>query len=83
MTDLLNAAATTLDDGGDPFSEGFLAAHEVTFDECMSLAGLLATGARLVAYPLENPGAAEGSVRGANTAVAYQTLNAALAKWRP
>lgn len=46
--ELLTAATAALEACTDPFSEGFLAAHAVTLDECYRLAELLAVGARLV-----------------------------------
>lgn len=51
MTDrtkqLLTAVAAALDDGMDPFEVDFLSEHNVTFDECHTLAEALAVGARL------------------------------------
>lgn len=46
--ELLAAATVALETGTDPFSEGFLAEHAVTLDECYRLAELLAMGARLI-----------------------------------
>ncbi len=46
--EVLAAATAALEAGTDPFSEGFLAEHAVTLDECSSLAELLALGARLI-----------------------------------
>lgn len=59
-TELLNAAADALDDGQIPLVDPFLSEHEVTLDECFSLAQQLAIGARLVAYGLEHPRSPEG-----------------------
>jgi hypothetical protein len=59
-TELLTAAADALDEGQDPLVPPFLGEHEVTLDECYSLAQQLAIGARLVAYGLENPRTPEG-----------------------
>lgn len=59
-TELLNKAAEALENGENPLAEGFLADHEVTFDECMNLAQQLAIGARLVAYGMEHPREPEG-----------------------
>jgi hypothetical protein len=52
---LLRLAADALDDQRDPFSESFLSKHEVTFDQCVSLAEQLATGARIMAAGIEDP----------------------------
>jgi hypothetical protein len=59
-TDLLNKAAEALENGEDPLAVSFLSGHEVTSEECMSLAQQLAIGARLVAYGLEHPREPEG-----------------------
>jgi hypothetical protein len=59
-TQLLMAAAAALDDGQDPLTLPFLSEHDVTADECYSLAEQLAIGARIVAYGLENPRSEEG-----------------------
>jgi hypothetical protein len=83
MTDLADLAADALDDGRNPFEHQFLADNDITFDECMSLAGIFATGGRLFAYALDHPNIARGAVTGAHTAAAYEALNTALEKWRP
>jgi hypothetical protein len=54
-TELLMAAAATLDDGGIPLMDPFLSAHGVTLDECFDLAEQLAIGARVVAWGLAHP----------------------------
>jgi hypothetical protein len=59
-TQLLEAAAAALDDGQIPLTEPFLSAHEVTLDECFSLAEQLAIGARVVAKGLADPRSPEG-----------------------
>jgi len=53
--ELLRRAAAALDEGTSPFSEPFLSANEVTFSQCMTLADLLAAGARIMAAGIENP----------------------------
>lgn len=58
--DLLTAAAEALDDGRDPFSSEFLGKHEITRDECFSLAEQLAIGARIVARGLDHPRSEQG-----------------------
>lgn len=58
--ELLRAAAESLDDHTSPFCDEFLTWHEVTLDQCMSLAEQLAIGARIVAYAIENPRSEEG-----------------------
>ena len=59
-TQLLLDAAKALDDGQDPLTEPFLSRHEVTLEECYSLAEQLAIGALLVAYGLDHPRTPEG-----------------------
>ena len=83
MCDLANLAADALDDGRNPFEQSFLTEHDVTFDECMSLAGIFATGGRLFAYALDHPKIAQGAIGGAHMAAAYAALNSALEKWKP
>jgi hypothetical protein len=48
-SELLKIAADRLEDGRDPLAGAFLAEQQVTYDECLDLAGALATGARLYA----------------------------------
>jgi hypothetical protein len=83
LIELLNRAADAMDDGMDPFDHGFLAEHGVTLEECFTMAELLAVGARLVAFGLENPKIARGALDGAHMAAAYQALNRSLTKWQP
>jgi hypothetical protein len=59
-SELLRAAAEALDDGRDPLANPFLSEHEVTLDQCFSLAQQLAIGARMVARAIERPRSAEG-----------------------
>jgi hypothetical protein len=54
-SELLRAAAEALEDGCNPLVNPFLVEHEVTFDQCMSLAQQLAIGARMMARALERP----------------------------
>jgi hypothetical protein len=61
-TELLMTAARALEDGRDPLAEPFLSDHEVTLDECYSLAEQLAVGARVVALGLAKPASEEGRV---------------------
>jgi hypothetical protein len=58
--DLLRKAADALDDGRDPLANPFLADNDVTLDQCYSLAGQLAIGARVVAEGIENPRSVAG-----------------------
>lgn len=83
LIDLLNHAADAMENGQDPFDHGFLGEHAVTLDECFTMAELIALGARLVAFGLENPKVARGALNGAHMAAAYQALNNSLAKWAP
>lgn len=57
---LLLAAADALDDMQIPLCNPFLAEHEVTLDQCMSLAQQLALGARIVAHGIEHPTSEQG-----------------------
>jgi hypothetical protein len=57
---LLREAAVALDEGTDPFSTNWLSEHDVTFDQCMSLAQQLAIGARIVAAGIDKPRSAQG-----------------------
>jgi len=59
-SELLRRAAEALDEGTDPFSQGFLAEHDVTFDQCMALSKQLAIGARMMARAIEKPKSEEG-----------------------
>jgi hypothetical protein len=59
--ELLLAAAEALEDNSDPFTGAFLGEHEVTFDECMSLAQQLAIGARIMAHGIEHPRSEQGT----------------------
>jgi len=65
MSDLLRDAAEALDDGQIPLMNPFLSEHDVTFDECMDLAELLAVGAQVVAWAIDNPKAAAAAFNGA------------------
>jgi hypothetical protein len=58
--DLLRAAADALDEGQIPLMNPFLSEHEVTLDQCMSLAEQLAIGARIVAAGIESPQSPQG-----------------------
>jgi hypothetical protein len=64
MVELLQAAAAALDDNRDPLSHSFLAEHEVTADECFTLGDLLAAGAHMIAWMMENPKIAAGAFQG-------------------
>jgi predicted nucleotide-binding protein (sugar kinase/HSP70/actin superfamily) len=58
--ELLRKAADALDDGQVPLVNPFLSDHEVTLDQCMSLAQQLAIGARIVAKAIESPRSPQG-----------------------
>jgi cysteine synthase len=47
-TELLQAAARTLEDGCNPFETSWLVEHEVTIDEVYDLSDQLALGARML-----------------------------------
>jgi hypothetical protein len=57
MVQLLDAAADTLDDYRDPFHESFLVEHGVVGNEVLELSTLIAMGARVMAFALDDPGA--------------------------
>lgn len=57
---LLRKAAEALDAGEDPFGGTWLRDNDVSFDQCLSLAELLAIGARIVAHGIENATSPEG-----------------------
>jgi hypothetical protein len=59
---LLRAAAEALDDQRDPLTEPFLTDNGVTYDQMLGLAEQLSIGARIVAYGLDHPQSAAGSV---------------------
>jgi hypothetical protein len=57
---LLRKASEALERGEDPFSGEFLRDNDVTSDQCMTLAQMLALGARVVARALEDPKSGAG-----------------------
>lgn len=57
---LLRLAADALDDGQIPLMNPFLSEHDVTLDQCMSMAEQLAIGARIVAAGIEDPRSPQG-----------------------
>jgi hypothetical protein len=79
-SELLKAAADTLDDGRDPLTTPFLGDHDVTLDECFDLAEWLALGARLMAWAIENPGHAKTAVSGATDAMRMDIIVRVLRK---
>ena len=64
MSSLLRKAAEALDDGQIPLMNPFLADNDVTFHECMDLAGLMAAGAQVIAWAMDNPKIAAAAFRG-------------------
>jgi hypothetical protein len=79
-SELLKAAAEALDDGRDPLHLAFLSEHEVTLDECYSLAEWLAVGASLMAWAIENPHHAKTAMAGATDAMRMDTITRVLSK---
>lgn len=65
MSSLLREAAGALNDGRDPLTSPFLDEHDVTLTECFDLADLLAAGAELVAWAIDNPKLAAAAIQGA------------------
>ena len=53
MDQLLDKAATALDDGIDPLNSQWLADNDVTFDECMTLAESIALSIRVYRTVME------------------------------
>lgn len=58
---LLRKAADALDNGQIPLMNPFLSEHDVTLDQCTTMAELLATGARIVAAGIEDPRSPQGT----------------------
>lgn len=79
-SELLKAAADALDDGRNPLANPFLSDHDVTLDECYSLAEWLAVGARLMAWAIENPRQAKTAVSGATDAMRMDVITRVLGK---
>jgi hypothetical protein len=64
QTDLLRKAADALEDQRDPLVSPFLGRNEVTLDELFDMADLLAVGARVVAWAMDNPRIASAAFNG-------------------
>lgn len=79
-SELLNAAADGLDQGEHPFCDKFLGEHEVTLDECFDMAALMAEGARVVAWAIDNPRDAAAFLAGGSAGMAASAITEALAK---
>lgn len=83
MTELSEFAAAALERGEDPLHVQFLREHEVTSDECWSLAERMAAGLLLVdALIHTDPGILSGALAGAELATAYRNLNQAMTGYR-
>lgn len=80
QAELLRAAADGLDEGNHPFCDQFLSGHEVTFDECLDMAGLMAEGARIVAWAIENPRDAAAFLASGSAGMALNAVTEALGK---
>lgn len=80
QAELLRKAADALDDGQIPLMNPFLADNDVTFDECMDMAGLMAEGARLIAWAMDNPKAAAAVVQGAGLGLKHHAFMVAMEK---
>jgi hypothetical protein len=80
QAELLRKAADALDDGQIPLMNPFLADNDVTFDECMDMAGLMAEGTRLIAWAMENPKAAAAVVQGAGLGLSHHAFMVAMEK---
>jgi len=83
LTALLTAAADEMDKGCDPFDAGFIADHQISHEENGTLAGLLALGARLIAFGLDRPDLAAAALDATHLAGASEELVHSLARWRP
>lgn len=79
-SELLKAAAAALEDGRDPLHNSFLCEHEVTLDECYSLAEYLAIGGRLIAWAMENPKQAAAFASSGSAGMALGTVTELMAK---
>lgn len=80
QSQLLKAAAQAMENSEDPFHESFLRANGVTLDECFDLAELLALGARLMAWAIENPVRAKTALSGAADTMRMDTITRVLQK---
>jgi len=54
-TELLTAAADSLERGEIPLMDGWLAENEVTSDECIAIANAMAVGCRVAAEGIAKP----------------------------
>lgn len=79
-SDLLNKAADALDDGQIPLMNPFLAANDVTLDECYTLADNLAAGARILAWIHENPQKAATLIRGGHDLMRLEQITELLSR---
>lgn len=83
MTELSELAAAALERGEDPLHVQFLREHDVTSDECWSLAERMAAGLLLVdALVRADPQILSGALAGAELATAYRNLNRAMTDYR-
>lgn len=78
--DLLRKAADGLDQGDQPFCDAFLGANEVTLDECYDLAEEMASGARIMAWAMENPKDAAAFLASGSAGMALNAITEALSK---
>lgn len=80
QAELLRAAADGLDNGEHPFCDEFLSGHQVTLDECFDMAGLMAAGARIVAWAAENPRDAAAFLASGSAGMALNAVTEALTR---
>jgi hypothetical protein len=74
MADLLDKAAEALEQGDDPFHFSFLSEHEVESGECIDMASLMATGARIMAWVSRNPAKAGAFMEHGASGLAYKAF---------
>jgi hypothetical protein len=79
---LLRRAADGLDNGEHPFGDEFLSGNQVTADECFDMAGLMAAGARVVAWAIDNPRDAAAFLSSGSAGMAMSAITEAMARIR-
>ena len=80
QAELLRAAADGLDNGSQPFCDQFLGEHDVTSDECMEMAELMAEGARAVAWAMDHPREAAAFLSAGSAGMTMDVITRALKK---
>jgi hypothetical protein len=79
-SEVLRAAASALEEGTDPFNDAFLREHDITLDECFTLAEHLALGAQLLAWAMDHPQEARAAAEGASTNLRIRAFTELMSK---